>query len=96
MENEKLDEQIKSLKELMINSLNHNIDSFKKADVNFEILSSKIDEVNAKVDELAKSANVQFGKVGGKLDGIQKEIEKIQKVSNYTGEYENLLRIAKP
>lgn len=91
MEKERFDEleaQLKLVKELILSSINHNIDSFKKADANFELL-------NAKIDELAKSANVQFGQVGGKLDGIQKEIEKIQKVSNYTDEYENLLRVTK-
>lgn len=83
-----LETKLDSLISSFISHSQHSIKSFRATDENFEI-------INQKVDLLITSSNNEFQGVGKKLVEIKQELSKIQKVSNYTEEFENLLKIAK-
>lgn len=83
-----LEAKLDSLISSFISHSQHTMKSFKATDENFEI-------INQKVDELILSSNSEFKGVGKKLGEIKNELNKIQKVSNYTEEFENLLKIVK-
>ena len=83
-----LEAKLDSLISSFISHSQHTMKSFKATDENFEI-------INQKVDELISSSNNEFKGVGKKLVEIKHELNKIQKVSNYTEDFENLLKIVK-
>lgn len=90
-----LEGRIEDLKQVVIDINQQMLRSFKIVDQNFEALDKKIDTVDKKVDILISESNQGFEKVGGQLNELQEEVSKIQKVSNYSQEYENLLKISK-
>lgn len=84
-----------SLRETILTMSKHSVQSFNTIDQNFDIFNENFEGVNTKLDKLVKDAADGFETVGGQLDGLHEEVKKIQKVSNYSEEYENLLKISK-
>ncbi len=85
-------------------------DNFEYVNDKIETVNQKIDalaqashhglnEVGGKLndlkDEVGGNINDLKVEVGGKLEEIHTDLRKIEKVSNYTAEYENLLRISR-
>lgn len=91
---DKLTEQVTSLKSLVIAVLKKTHETSELIDSNFDVLNNRIDELKVKIDSLAKTTGNEFEGVGGKLDTIQHELKKIEKVSRYSEEFENLLKIS--
>lgn len=85
--NEELMNKINNLTEVVIDILKKTKETSETIDSNFEIL-------NTKIDLLSKDTDKQLDNVGGKLDNIQSELKKIEKVSRYSEEYHNLLKIS--
>lgn len=85
---QKMESKLDALIKSFLGFSNHAVDSFKTTDENFELLQQK-------VDALSNDASTEFDKVGEKLSELKVEVLKIQKVSNYSEEYENLLKISK-
>jgi hypothetical protein len=69
--------------------------AFEIVDKNFESLESRINVIDGKIDQLAQNSSKEFESVGDKLTDLKNEVTKIQKVSNYSEEYANLLKISK-
>ncbi len=89
-----LTKTVKALRDFVIIYAKHNAESFIAIDDNFEIVNEKVDAVNKKVDKLIAESSKSFSSVGNQLDDLQTEVKKIQKVSNYSEEYDNLLRLS--
>lgn len=91
---EDLKNQISDLKSLVITVLKKSVETSELIDSNFEVLSERIDAIDEKIEGLVKHAGQEFSAVGGKLDTIHHELKKIEKVSRYSEEYQNLLKIS--
>ncbi len=77
-------------------------EAIQKIDSNFELLDNRLENMENRLGKienrlggLEKTSSEEFESVGGKLDQLHVEVQKIQKVSNYSEEYENLLRISR-
>ncbi len=71
------------------------LEGFKIIDSNFEAIGKKLDAIEVKVNHLSDSSEKEFNSVDGKLSELKNEVIKIQKISGYTEQYENLLKIAR-
>jgi uncharacterized phage infection (PIP) family protein YhgE len=97
-----LEKNHNDLRVALLTAHKHSVASFGKIDSNFQNVTTGIDSIDAKVEILTKAHKegldgVEHGlnNLGTKVDELKGEVMKIEKVSNYTDEYENLLRIAK-
>ncbi|REG93009.1 hypothetical protein [Flavobacterium aquicola] len=86
--NASLEEKIDTLTKIILGVNTKVIEATKKIDENFEILDNKIDALQSQLDGLHIESKTGFA-------DVKHELKKIQKVSNYSEEYENLLKIAK-
>lgn len=77
---------LENLKRFTIDAHSHSVNSFK-------VVNGRINILDIKLGSLAKNSDKNFDDVKGKLEKIQKEIGKIDKVSRYSEEYENLLKV---
>lgn len=92
---ESLDTQFKDAVKLLLYVHDTQKESLDKADKNFETLESRLKLLEDKVDSLSNNSSAGFQDVGGKIQELKVEVMKIQKVSNYSEEYENLLKISR-
>ena len=90
-----LEQQVKSLRSLVLTVLEKTIDTSHTLDRNFEVLKSQIADIEVKLDKLPIDTGQDLTSVDGKLDDIHSELKKIEKVSRYTEEFENLLKISR-
>lgn len=91
---EELKTQILDLKSLVITVLKKSFETSELIDSNFEVLNERINELYNKIDCFEKATGKDFTGVGNKLDTIHHELKKIEKVSRYSEEFENLLKIS--
>ena len=61
----------------------------------FATVNQRLNQMDKKINKLAKKANVEFGTVNDKLTNIHSEIKKINKVTGYEEQYKNILRIVR-
>lgn len=92
---EEITKQIADLKTVLLDTIKYVQKGFKAVDENFEAIDKSLKAIDGKVELLIKESNEGFGQVGEKIDELKVEVNKIQKVSNYSEEYANLLRISK-
>tara|TARA_R110001592_G_scaffold17518_2_gene73805 strand:- start:97613 stop:97966 length:354 start_codon:yes stop_codon:yes gene_type:complete len=102
-----LNNRVENIAKLLVDVISMSNNADQRADENFKHLKSAIEELNTKVSALEKQSeqidnklenldtNVEsnFENVDGHLGKIQEELEKIQKVSQYSEQYENLLKV---
>ena len=93
-ESQNLEQQVEGLKSLVLTVLKKTIQTSHTLDSNFEILKEQIADIEKKIDQLAADTGQDLTSVDGKLDDIHSELKKIEKVSRYTEEFENLLKIS--
>jgi DNA anti-recombination protein RmuC len=89
-----LESKIEAVTKVVLDLIKTLHEAVSKIDANFEILEKRLDTIEAKIDNLETASYSEFKNVGGKLDELHVEAKKIQKVSNYTEQYENLLKIS--
>jgi dynactin complex subunit len=90
-----MDDFLKNLSDgLALLNKNQN-EAFRKIDHNFESISLRISNLERTLGRLSKDSEHSFSSVGKKIDELKHEVYKIQKVSNYSQEYENLMKIVK-
>jgi len=92
---DEMDDKLDALIKAFLGFSNHAVESFKTTDANFGVLEQKVDALSVDVAALSSDSSSEFGKVGKQLSELKVEVLKIQKVSNYSEEYENLLKISK-
>ncbi len=90
---QKLEEQVTSLRSLVLTVLKKTIETAHTLDSNFEVLKGRMEDLENQIERVAVSTGQDLTKVDGKLDDIHSELKKIEKVSRYTEEFENLLKI---
>jgi predicted nucleic acid-binding Zn-ribbon protein len=98
MENDKLKEletNIEAIRSAVVSSHKAIMESFKIVDNNFAAIKDKIKVIDDKIDALAHSASKDFETVHGNLRDIKDELDKIEKVSKYSDEYANMLKITR-
>lgn len=71
------------------------IETSKIIDDNFESIDKRLVVIEESVKNLNDNSQNSFNTVGKKIDELKQEVHKIQKVSNYTEEYENLMKIVR-
>jgi predicted nuclease with TOPRIM domain len=89
-------ENITNITKFLILEAAKSASAFKKIDSNFESINQRLDAITTEVVLLKKTASETLGgvdHVSGKIDLLTQEVQKIQKVSNYSEEYDNLLKL---
>jgi DNA anti-recombination protein RmuC len=94
-ENFSIEEKFDNLTKVVLDLSKKMHAGFGKVDENFESIGYRLELIDKRIELLLKDSNDGFSTVGEKIDQLKQEVHKIQKVSNYTEEYENLLRILK-
>jgi len=97
-----LEGKMESLTSVVVDLSKTLLDAIKKTDENFGILEKRLETIECKmqvienkIDHLDQSSSSEFRTVGGKIDHLHEEVQKIQKISNYSEQYENLLKISR-
>jgi len=89
-----LEDLVNDIRGLVLTIGKHSVESFKTVDSNFENLKQQVEILDNRVQTLQTAAKDGFNGVEDKIDDLKTEVMKIEKVSNYSEEYNNLLRIA--
>lgn len=88
-------DQIETLRKVILDMNKSMISSFHTIDTNFSAIELKLELLEKKIDSLTDTSSKEFEMVGGKLTEVKDELMKIQKVSNYSEEFENLLKVSR-
>lgn len=98
--NKKIDEKFDSIDRRFSSLYMNQIEAYKKIDDNFESMDKRLHSMDKRlsslevnVSRLSENSESSFSTVGRKIDELKYEVHKIQKVSNYSEEYENLMKI---
>ena len=90
-----LESSIEDMRKFIVTSHKAMMDAFTVVDSNFDVIKEKVSNIDDKIDNLSKSSSTNFDEFGEHLKGIKAELMKIEKVSRYTEEYANILRISR-
>ena len=88
-------ELLESIRKGLINLSKTQVEAYKKIDENFDSIDQRLSGLEESLSKLTEDSESSFNTVGKKIDELKHEVHKIQKVSNYTEEYENLMKIVK-
>ena len=104
-----METNIEELRKAIVELNTHVVKGFKIIDSNFEAIDvrfgnmdkklsnmdSRLGNIESNLSHLSDSSAKEFGNVGGQLSELKEEVIKIQKISGYSDQFENLLRITK-
>ncbi len=90
-----MDATIEDVRKAVLDLSKELVEGFRITNTNFEAIGKRLDLIENKINNLSDSSAKEFNTVGGKLSELKEEVIKIQKISGYTEQYQNLLKIAR-
>jgi DNA repair exonuclease SbcCD ATPase subunit len=95
MEGQEFTNLLEFIRKGIINLNKTQVEAYKKIDDNFDSIDKRLATLEESISKLTEDSESSFTTVGKKIDELKYEVHKIQKVSNYSEEYENLMKIVK-
>ncbi|HVD99615.1 MAG TPA: hypothetical protein VNB90_15510 [Cytophagaceae bacterium] len=95
MEGQEFTNLLEFIRKGVINLNKTQVEAYKKIDDNFDSIDKRLATLEESISKLTEDSESSFTTVGKKIDELKYEVHKIQKVSNYSEEYENLMKIVK-
>ena len=90
-----MDNSIEDIRKAVLDLNKNMVEGFKVIDNNFETIEKRLDSIESNIAKLTTESTKGFDNVGDQITELKGEVVKIQKISGYSDQYENLLKIAR-